>query len=239
MGYWCSAANRIACTPGTYNNLTDQIDAGACLLCPLMSSSPEASVSLAACVCDEDYYDAATAEMDVECLPCPVGSDCKGSGNTLQELPLLMGHYRVSEISVDLRECPDFSSGNDSACLGGKGMGELCAAWTDGPYCRLCNVSDTSRYYVGSECLPCESDTTASIGETGAIAVGALLALGLLVKLKPHKRSKRIARWVTSALTLYGRLSMRAKIKQMMCALSTTHPPFPPSPPLRCRTLLG
>ena len=41
-GHWCSAANIVPCPAGTWNNETNQIDAGACRRCPYFSDSPEA-----------------------------------------------------------------------------------------------------------------------------------------------------------------------------------------------------
>ena len=67
-GHWCSAALKIACSTGTYNNRTDQISAGACTAWPKMSESPEASISIAACVCSEGWYDNATEPDRVLCL---------------------------------------------------------------------------------------------------------------------------------------------------------------------------
>ena len=56
----------------------NQIDAGACKLCPPMSESPEASTSRAACVCLEGYYDNDPDPLEVECVLCPVGTACEG-----------------------------------------------------------------------------------------------------------------------------------------------------------------
>ena len=50
-----------------------------------------------------------------------------------------------------MRRCPDAAS-NNSGCVGGVGEGEgPCREWLQGPYCKLCNVTDTSRYYDAGE----------------------------------------------------------------------------------------
>ena len=89
-------------------------------------------------------------------------------GNSLELLPLDVGIWRVADQSIDLRQCPDFSSGSESACLGGVGMEGLCREWTTGPYCRLCNTSDSSRYYSNSECLPCEAEARRNVAVSAA-----------------------------------------------------------------------
>ena len=39
----------------------------------------------------------------VQCLPCPVGTDCAAQGSTLEALPLRKGYYRLDTTSVDVR----------------------------------------------------------------------------------------------------------------------------------------
>ena len=121
-GYWCSAANRIECVADTYQPKENQIDAGACLPCAEFSESLPASTAKSACKCVYGYYDADVdpAALPV-CKPCPVGSDCKGEGNTLMLLPLEEGYFRVTKYDVDIRRCPDFGVEVGSACVGGSG----------------------------------------------------------------------------------------------------------------------
>jgi len=122
MGYWCSAANRIECIADTYQPKENQVDAGACLPCAEFSESLPASTAKSACKCVYGYYDADVdpAALPV-CKPCPVGSDCKGAGNTLMLLPLEEGYFRVTKYDVDIRRCPDFGVDVGSACVGGSG----------------------------------------------------------------------------------------------------------------------
>ena len=129
------------------------------------------------CTCIEDYYDGSTFSEGVLCLRCPVGSACLGTGNTLAFLPLATGYYRASMDSPDLRKCPDFSAGNGSACIGSGSWIGTCRPWTTGPYCRLCNVSDGSRYYSKSACLPCKGSIATPLAVLAAITVSVLLLL--------------------------------------------------------------
>jgi hypothetical protein len=121
-GYWCSAANRIECVADTYQPKENQIDAGACLPCAEFSESLPASTTKSACKCVYGYYDTDVdpAALPV-CKPCPVGSNCKGEGNTLMLLPLEEGYFRVTRYDVDIRRCPDFGTNVGSACIGGSG----------------------------------------------------------------------------------------------------------------------
>ena len=121
-GYWCSAANRIECVADTFQPKENQVDAGACLPCPEFSESLPASTAKSACKCVYGYYDTDVdpAALPV-CKPCPVGSNCKGEGNTLMLLPLEEGYFRVTRYDVDIRRCPDFGTDVGSACIGGSG----------------------------------------------------------------------------------------------------------------------
>ena len=151
------------------------------------------------------------------CEPCPVGSACVGTGNTLAFLPLAKGYYRASMDSLDLRKCPDFNTGNGSACIGGS-FYQSCRPWTTGPYCRLCNVSDSSRYYDSSksECLPCEGSTTMPLVTLAVITVSVLLLFCWCGWRKPYNRvpSHIRNRWFKLGHQLVS--TLRAPAKQMI-----------------------
>lgn len=125
------------------------------------------------CLCDAGYYNEQPASAGtVSCVLCPAEANCQLPGVTLEDLPLKRGYYRISTMSTDLRRCPDF--GDASGCIGGVSDGEgPCKPWLRGPYCRVCNDSDTSRYYDASEsaCLPCDhavSSRRLRVGRGGA-----------------------------------------------------------------------
>ena len=210
-GYWCSGGNAIPCAASTYNDQTNQIDQSSCQPCPEGSTSPEASISIAACLCYEGYYDELIAGGGVSCRICPVGADCREPGLTLETIPLERGYWRKSSSSVELRACDGASSGH-TACIGGNGT--LCKPWTTGPYCTLCNVTDGSRYYDKSEmaCLPCEEGATAT---SVSIIIGAVLILVLAVLLLAVCRA-RASRFSQRLVSMYGALNLRAKIKQLI-----------------------
>ena len=219
-GHWCSVGVTIPCPENTYNSKTEQIGQGACVACPEHAASPEASTSLSACRCKLGYYNRRSADTTtgdaIECALCPVGSDCVEEGATIATLPLLPGYYRATNTSDDLRRCPDF--GNASGCVGGVGAGEgPCKPWLEGPYCSLCNVSDSTRYYSveDSACLACEGGALTPVAALGVGLVALLLLALVWARFQPH-------RWVCSfqlvarASRLNEQLSLRSKGKQLL-----------------------
>ncbi len=124
-GFWCSAANAIACTVNTYQPKINQIDAGSCKPCPDFSQSPSNSTSLRDCICRAGYYDSEPAEDQVVCEICAAGSLCPTIGSTIETLNITHGWYRTSSSSIDIRRCPD-SSMLSTACIGGIGNEGPC-----------------------------------------------------------------------------------------------------------------
>jgi hypothetical protein len=129
------------------------------------------------------YYDANDDPEVVVCRPCPRGSYCKESGHTLATLPLEPGYWRTSNQSSELRRCPDASSFppfDKTACKNENGV--VCKPWTTGPYCRVCNVTDGSRYFDSgqSECVEC-GDTVATAATSLAALAGIAVAVLLLL----------------------------------------------------------
>ena len=217
-GYWCAQGFANPCGSNTYNPRQFGNSLSYCLPCPDASISDPGSTGPEDCLCAASYFAANTTEAgEPVCQLCPVGSACDEPGATLASLPVLEGYYRDSGASEDLRRCPDF--GGVSSCIGGVGAAEgPCKPWTQGPYCQLCNVTDTSRYFSAeaSACLPCEGSAGASI----LIGIGSSLAaivVGLVVVfMKPHRNVpalSMLSRWLAR---MYSQLSLRAKAKQLL-----------------------
>ena len=240
-GFWCSAGLTVACDQDFYQEEVDQNFAGACRKCPDNSKSQNASQSRTACKCKASglsggelvsgYFN---ADIDLDrkplCQTCPVGSDCTKEGSTLGELVVMPGYFRVSNYSTDFRPCPDFKSGDadnslsGSSCVGGVWPdicgyvedGKVFRDWIAGPYCVLCNTSrgDTSRYMDDGRCKPCADATSGDNFRNAILAVlGGGLVVALLIYLRPDRRFKWLRSLIFWARVGYGRLSLRAKIK--------------------------
>ena len=204
----CSAGLTVACGINTYQPDTNRISAGACLQCPRSAESGKSSRSIEDCKCQEGYYDSRPAVGNVSCEPCPIGSECKGSGSTLALLPLVPGYWRTNDNSSDLRRCPDASSPNKTACANTNGV--LCKPWTTGPYCRVCNVTDGSRYFDSgqSACVQCGDTAATSLAALVGITLAVLFLLCWCGWRQPCKRLRKLA---------YQALpKIRAPLKQMV-----------------------
>ena len=208
-GSWCSAGNNISCPKDTYNNLTGQNSQEVCIPCADNAVADPGSSSVSACKCVKDYYDFIDDPGDVECRRCPIGSACEEeSGHTLASLPLQPGYWRTSNQSSDVKRCPDASSGDASACANMNG--QLCRPWTTGPYCRVCNVTDGSRYFDSgqSACVECGNTAATSLAALAGIILAVLSLLCWCSVRRPCKRLRSLA-----YQTL---LKTRAPLKQLI-----------------------
>ena len=189
----CSAGLTVSCGINTFQPQTNQISAGACQQCPRSAESGENSASIESCKCQEAYYDSEPAADSVSCKPCPIGSECKGSGYTLALLPLVPGYWRTNDNSSDLRRCPDASSPDTTACANENGVS--CKPWTTGPYCRVCNVTDGSRHFDSdqSACVECGDIAATSLATLVGIISAVLLLLCWCGWRRPCKRLRKVA----------------------------------------------
>jgi len=192
-----------ACAPGTYN--PEPRRGLPCRPCAENTWSTEGSSSCDSCL--RDYY-AINDPGNVECLPCPFGSACEMSGYTLARLPLLPGFWRTNDNSADLRRCPDASSPDTSACVNMNSS--LCKPWTAGPYCRVCNVTDGSRYFDSdqSACVECGDKVITSLVAHIGIMLAVLLLLCWCGWRQPCKRLRNAAYQAVPKI--------RAPLKQMV-----------------------
>jgi hypothetical protein len=128
----CTAGLEVNCSKGTYNPLTMQDYATACLPCPTNATTiGVGSTRRDDCVCNPGFYDAnASSAIDAEllhvttnrgqpvemvaavidCRTCPVGTIC-ARGSTIGALPTLRGFWRPSANSSDVRRCSDAAVG--------------------------------------------------------------------------------------------------------------------------------
>ena len=222
LGSWCSSGHALRCGVSTFNSNPGASAVSACTACPESSvTQDEGATSSDWCLCDEGFFESSRdAETGPVCVVCPVGSECAEVGTTLGSLPLERGYWRTSNASDDLRRCPD-ASDESSGCVGGVGgVGEgPCKPWLEGPYCKLCNITDRSRYYsnLDSACLPCEEVTPTPFIALVALVVFLLAVAALWYKYTPHRTIGWLRRGTERVLRLYAQLALRAKLK-MLCS---------------------
>ena len=212
-GHFCSSGKRISCGLGTFNEILGADDQSFCKYCPANANTlAESTSSVDGCICNARHFADSRTNGRLSCEACPVGARCTEPGTRIETLPLLPGYYRTSHSSVDLRRCPDF--GDRSGCIGGVGEGEgPCKLWLKGPYCRLCNVSDTSRYYDSdaSACVSCEGEGLLLPVLFCCVAVIVIAALALFWKAKRFQHHQAKKRWISWLSRLYAQLALRAK----------------------------
>lgn len=256
-GTWCTAGLVVDCPLGSYNPLESQTFATACLLCPANAwTRLKAATRREDCVCQEGYYNrnngslivdkAGVLAMEVDCVLCPVGTDCsdKRGGATLAALPLQKGYYRPSTFSTDVRRCPDASEGcgfSDTAvcnatlsgCRGGAEVASQCAPSLMGAFCMQCVPADDGirRFYLAAAdserpatCAACNSDGIVgrTLGVYSALLVVALLAVGASRVIMP-RQTPPIGAAATSASRFWQAAKPLHKLKIVIgfCLLVT------------------
>ena len=102
---------------------------------------------------------------------------------------------------------------------------QVCEEWTDGPYCTLCNVTDGSRYYKESRCLPCAEGLLADLlWKVAVIAAGIIALIIFLNRCKCWEKTKWLQKMFLKGVVMYGQLDMRAKFKQYATHASNPWP---------------
>ena len=182
---------------GSYNSLVGQQEQKSCLSCPRSAiTQGVSSTSASDCVCESGSYnsnpDRAAAP---NCLRCPAGTSCTQNAVDLRTLPLRAGYFRQSLESIDIRRCPDASSGDASGCRGG--ALSACGPGLLGTFCSHCNRSGAGQvYYVAASngkhahCEDCGSTLASTIG----LAVGLIALVFTLGVCLPRWRLQLIER---------------------------------------------
>ena len=196
QGFYCPPATvePLACSggycpAGAANPITCDLGAGLDHATVLDSFA----TSVDSCVCKPGYYDAGTTRR-MQCLRCPVGTECPTGGLTLATLLVKPGYYRQSASTIDVRQCPDAAENcggasecaeSSSGCRGGN-RSDVCRTGLTGAFCRLCSANATrgaAFHYVPAEgarvarCRRCEETLGTTLGYAAAILVGVLITL--------------------------------------------------------------
>ena len=119
------------------------------------------------CVCLPGKYNSSKSE----CLPCSDGMDCSAAGSdVLDNMGLTDGHWRPSDVSDEVLECPI-----PKACVDGSNStdGRGCVPGNKGVMCAVC----AEGFYRPSFSSPCEA--CGAQGAAVASFLGILLAMAL------------------------------------------------------------
>ena len=164
------------------------------------------------------------------CVPCQIGSACPSdqAGLTIETLPIAPGYYRAHGRSKVLRRCPDGNKMNNSGCVGTAGLflragtyglGEEgpCRPGLTGPYCRICDESNTSRYYSFSEsdCKECPDPALPIAVVAGLVALALAVTVAWYL-VDPFRTIRCLRRLKFRLNRLVEQLSLRAKLKQLV-----------------------
>ena len=126
------------------------------------------------CVCIPGFY----REVDGRCAICTAGMDCSQAGNTIENLKLVSGYWRITNLSSEVYRCniPEACSNASSACaIGNEGI--------------LCGTCSPDYYRPGSSkpCARCDKSRGAAIGT--ALLYLALMLAGFFVLLIVNRKA--------------------------------------------------
>jgi len=91
------------------------------------------------------------------CQRCPETAPCDNrsaaQGWTLANLELRPNHWRLSNLTLDIRKCDASGDVSRSACLGGASVAEYCKPRNWDPKCSVC--VDPAHHLAAGQCQPC------------------------------------------------------------------------------------
>ena len=129
------------------------------------------------CVCKLSYVLVNSADVNSECVKCPLGTNCMTPGVVVHSLDVVPGFWRDSALSIDVRACP-----STAPCVGGSNYTALCDTGYSGPYCAVCDKGYSS---VGSSptgdfsCELCVGSTSTTIYIGLGVAIAFIVAIVL------------------------------------------------------------
>ena len=212
-----------ACEPGSYQQ---SVTTGLCHPCEgdHVTSEPGAN-SIERCVCATSYFNDTSAGNGAWCVLCAdiLGASCQGgndatlSGVTLADLNLSIGHWRLSNLTKDVRACAGTPTA--SACIGGLGS-SYCATGYQGPLCATC--AGAWHYFKDGRCLACENHGVAANALPLCSLVIGVCAAALLVRsmwpslARRNRRARSLTAVMTRSLATASRLGVLPKLKLLL-----------------------
>lgn len=218
-GHYCSSGQSYpqACPRSTYNSLTGQGNSDSCKECPGVAiTKGPASTRRDQCTCPVEFYDADNSVSGIRCESCVGGTNCTSIGSTLNALVVKPGYYRRTNLSIDVRRCPDAATGcsgdrqcpeTKSGCLGGSDAADAsCREGLSGVFCSLCaswldESSQAHEFYVAAtssqaaHCAPCGQVLSNEAFATSLIALAGVAVLLIAAQLLPVAWRTRLQNW--------------------------------------------
>lgn len=175
------AYDRRTCPPCDSTEYQDEEAQLECRACPANSAYLEASgvphlpfvtlrgaTARSNCTCEEGFYAPEWAARGSECLPCPVGAVCEGTGFSDVVVPTpVKGYFERAATRHVMLRCA-----STLACPGG-GL-ELCGDGFTGDVCSDC-VQGHFSWHGG--CYPCETQNRITAAIVVVVFVLALFAI--------------------------------------------------------------
>ena len=217
------------CMAGYYDSLP-AFDEVSCAVCQTGFTCPEHGTTTATLSLAVGWY--RTSSSSVDPRPCPDSSreDSGCVGGVGDEGPCkpwrTRGVLRTPWLRTTVRQpcTPPPSPSLPHLCV-------PCASPVTGPYCRLCNVSDGTRYYdpESSECLVCNEDSAGRIAALVCGFLAVLLVVALFMHFRPDRKWRRLIKFSLRFQAIYTQISLRAKLKYVPCCnllslMSCAHP---------------
>jgi hypothetical protein len=162
-------------------------------------------ISEAACACDKLQFrcplavckpsSAVSASATAQCSKCVVGMVCSESGQTLEDVTVAKGYFKIGNFSTEVVRC--LGSGD---CVGGSTGGQ-CRNYTTGLLCHRCKAGYKRSGGVCKACPPPSVPTTtvmSGVGPVLSIALIVLVAAGM------NHACKRLSMKLARAMLLVG-----------------------------------
>ena len=183
--------------------------------CERCDDGRDSKEGAATCVAGKHYVEMLGGATEAT-RPCPTGSACKLSNETIgarvSTLELLPGFWRSTNATLEVLACKDNPAAStqllasDSVCKGGNSTdlfgNAVCADGNEGPYCAVCS-SDTARQ--GGVCVRCDQLNSSILEPLATLGAGLLVLLSLWAGVKARKRhARRSHPWAPALVRMKG-----------------------------------
>ena len=207
--------------------------------CPPGAFQDEDENNVRTCQCGEGFFvetrDASFCSSVTSCRECPAGTACTGE-ESLEEMLVLPGYFRITEKVATVIECPVFDACNSHDAMNRIAGDSLCDATLghEGPLCMVCHTGENETWYwEGQKCVLCEGEKqNAIIFFAVAFGTGLLLvvdAAGPGISRKVLKKAKALfkrryptmGKWIEKQKEVMEELTLKLQTK---CNVTKSRP---------------